>query len=282
VITTACTPVVQDTAQSEPPPPAVAPTGTLPEPAAARPPEPEPGPSRPEWLGTRPLPLAEDGFGARLPTPEELVDRRLASPTLPDPTPPPPPGDGSYRATIALVPDAVLARSTWTPDCPVPPSELRYLTVTFHGFDGGTHTGELIVHEEVAADVVEVFRTLHAARFPLEEVRVIARHELDLPPTGDGNVTSAFVCRPTVGGTRWSEHAYGRAIDINPFHNPYVRGDLVIPELAGAYTDRDRPLPGMVVPGDVVTGAFGAIGWGWGGNWVGPATDPMHFSLSGR
>jgi hypothetical protein len=83
-----------------------------------------------------------------------------------------------------------------------------------------------------------VFRRLHAARFPLEEVRIITSEELDLPPTGDGNVTSAFVCRPTVGGSRWSEHAYGRAIDINPFHNPYVRGDLVLPELAGAYVDR--------------------------------------------
>jgi hypothetical protein len=161
-------------------------------------------------------------------------------------------------------------------------TDLRYLTVTFIGFDARPHTGELLVHAEVAEDVVVVFSALHAAGFPLEEVRVIDAPELDLPPTGDGNVTSAFVCRPTVGGSRWSQHAYGRAIDINPFHNPYVRGDLILPELAGSFVDRSDVRPGMIVPGDVVTEAFAAIGWGWGGDWTGTATDPMHFSTTGR
>ena len=65
----------------------------------------------------------------------------------------------------------------------------------------------------------------------------------------------------------WSEHAYGRAIDINPFHNPYERGDVVLPELASAYLDRGNVRPGMIVAGDAVTQAFAAIGWGWGGEW---------------
>lgn len=236
---------------------------------------------RPAWLGTRVLPPAPDGFGERLPTPAELVDRRLVTPTLPDPAPPAFAGDG-FDARIAAVPDGVLARSTWTPECPVTVDELRYVTVRFVGFDGAEHTGELIVHADVAEDVTRVFAALHAARFPLEEVRVISREELSAPPTGDGNVTSAFVCRPTVSGDRWSEHAFGRAIDLNPFHNPYVRGDLIIPELAGAYTDRGHLRPGMIVAGDVVTRAFAGIGWGWGGDWTGTATDPMHFSVSGR
>jgi len=238
--------------------------------------------ARPAWLGTRPLAVAPDGFGERLPTPPELVDRRLVTPRLPAPVPEPPPEDGSFRATIDAVPDQVLERSTWRADCPVTRDELRYLTVTFIGFDGLAHTGELLVHADVAPAVAAVFAALHSTRFPLEEVRVIDAPELDLPPTGDGNVTSAFVCRPTVGGTRWSQHAYGRAIDLNPFHNPYVRGDLVLPELASAYRDRTDIRPGMVVAGDPVTAAFAAIGWGWGGDWTGAATDPMHFSATGR
>jgi hypothetical protein len=236
---------------------------------------------RPDWLGSRVLPRASDGFGERLPTPAELVDRRLETPPLPDPAPAGPPGPG-YFATVSPVPAGVAARSTWSPDCPVTLDELRYLTVTFVGFDDRDHTGELIVHADVAEDVVTVFGAIHAARFPLEEVRVIAAEELALPPTGDGNVSSAFVCRPTVGGTRWSEHAYGRAVDLNPFHNPYVRGDLVIPELASAYTSRDDLRPGMIVAGDAVTEAFASVGWRWGGDWTGSATDPMHFSTSGR
>jgi hypothetical protein len=237
---------------------------------------------RPAWLGTRVLPIGSDGFGVRAPTPPELVDRRLETPPLPEPRPPGPPGDGSFRASIEPVPRAVAARSTWSDRCPVPLEDLRYLTVTFVGFDGRSHTGELIVHQDVTDAVVSVFRALHAERFPIEEVRVIASEELTAAPTGDGNVTSAFVCRPTVGGSRWSDHAFGRAIDVNPFHNPYVRGDLVLPELAGAYVDREDVRPGMVVAGDAVTRAFAGVGWGWGGDWTGPARDPMHFSRSGR
>jgi hypothetical protein len=89
---------------------------------------------------------------------------------------------------------------------------------------------------------------MHEDRFPLEEVRVVRADELAAAPTGDGNVTSAFVCRPAVGGGGWSRHAYGRALDVNPFHNPYDRGRggdrLVLPELATAYTDRDGCCPG--------------------------------------
>ncbi len=235
---------------------------------------------RPTWLGTRALPLASDGFGERLPTPPELVDRRLITPPVPHPAPEALPAGATWD--VRPVPDAVLARSTWSPDCPVSAEELRYVTVLFTGFDGGTHLGELLVHADVAEAVATVFGALHTERFPLEEVRVISLADLTAPATGDGNVTSAFVCRPTVGGSRWSEHAFGRAVDINPFHNPYVRGDLVLPELAGAYSDRTDVRPGMIVAGDAVTAAFARIGWGWGGDWTGPATDPMHFSASGR
>ena len=92
------------------------------------------------------------------------------------------------------------------------------------------------------------------------------------PPTGDGNNTAAFVCRAARKQTRWSAHAYGLAVDVNPFQNPYRRGDLVLPELAGAYLDRDRRRPGMVRPGDVVTTAFADLGWTWGGTWRSPRT----------
>jgi hypothetical protein len=239
-------------------------------------PRPEVAGARPAWLGTRVLPLRGDGFGQVLPTPRVLRDRRLVTPEL---LPPPP--DDRFRSTVGRVPAAVLERSTWSGDCPVTRRELRYLTVSFWGFDERHHTGELLVHRDVADDLVTVFSRLHAARFPLEEMRVVDSPELDAPPTGDGNNTSAFVCRPSTGGGTWSEHAYGLAVDVNPFHNPYVRGDLVVPELASVYTDRDRMRPGMVTSGDTVTGAFEAIGWHWGGAWT-SAKDWMHFSRSGR
>jgi hypothetical protein len=228
-------------------------------------------------VGARPLPLRPDGFGKVLPTPAALRDRRL--PTT-DRLPPPP--GGRFRSTIRPIGPAARARmgDTWKPGCPVGLADLRYVTVSFRGFDGRAHTGELVVHERVAAGVVSVFARLYRARFPIEEMRLVTGADLRAHPTGDGNNTAAFVCRAARKQTRWSAHAYGLAVDVNPFQNPYRRGDLVLPELAGAYLDRDRRRPGMVRPGDVVTTAFADLGWTWGGTWRSPL-DRMHFSATG-
>ncbi|MFB9908146.1 M15 family metallopeptidase [Allokutzneria oryzae] len=238
---------------------------------------PQPDPRGQEWpLGSRPLPLRPDGFGQVLPTPPELVERALPTTDVL----PPPTGD-RFASTVSDVPPAVLARSTWQPGCPVRKEDLRYLTLSFWGFDGRQHTGEMLVNASAAEAVVTVFGRLWAARFPLEEMRVSSRAELGHAPTGDGNNTSAFVCRPARGQTSWSAHAYGIAVDVNPFCNPYLRGDLVLPELASAYVNRSRRVPGMIVPGGVVTQAFASVGWTWGGAWRSPK-DLMHFSANGH
>jgi hypothetical protein len=236
--------------------------------------------SRPSaaWrVGATPLPLGPDGFGQVLPTPAALRNRRL--PTID--RLPPPPGD-RFQAAVRPIGPAVRARmgATWNPACPVPLADLRYVTVSFQGFDGRPHTGELVVHQRVADQLVSVFARLHQASFPIEEMRLVTTADLGAPPTGDGNNTAAFVCRRARTQTRWSTHAYGLAVDLNPFQNPYRRGNLVLPELASAYLDRGRVRPGMIRPGDVVTTAFAAIGWTWGGTWRSP-TDSMHFSATG-
>jgi hypothetical protein len=159
--------------------------------------------------------------------------------------------------------------------------DLRYVTVAYRGFDGRAHTGELLVHHSAAEPLVAVFQHLFVAGYPIEDMHVTSIAERDAPPTGDGNTTSAFVCRSTRGSSAWSQHAYGLAVDINPFHNPYVRGDVVLPELATSYLRRDDRRPGMIEPGDAVTGAFADAGWGWGGTWTRPQ-DFMHFSANGR
>jgi hypothetical protein len=230
----------------------------------------------PAWLGTRPLPLRADGYGEIRPTPRALDPRRF---TLPD-TAEPLPGDG-FASAIEPVPADVLARSTWEPGCPVTADELAYVRVTFRGFDDARHTGELLVNAAAADDLVEVFRTLYRADFPLEELRITTRAELDAAPTGDGNNSGAFVCRPSVGSSEFSQHAYGLAIDLDPFQNPYERGDLVIPELASTYLDRDRVRPGMITADGPVVRAFAAIGWQWGGAWN-SLKDYQHFSANGR
>jgi hypothetical protein len=128
---------------------------------------------------------------------------------------------------------------------------------------------------------VSVFRELYRHRFPLEQVRLVTSTDLTAPPTGDGNDTTAYACRVTRGSTVWSAHAYGLAIDVNPFMNPYSKGDLVLPELASAYRDRSWRRPGMILPGDVVVRAFTRIGWTWGGTFQ-SLKDLQHFSANGQ
>jgi len=233
----------------------------------------------PAWVvGAQPLPLRPDGFGEVLPTPAVLVNRRL--PTV-DLLPPPP--SGGFESSISPISEEVRARmgGTWQEGCPVGLDELRYVTVSFVGFDDGVHTGELIVHAEHVEGIVSVFRQLFEARFPIEEMRIVTDADVAAPPTGDGNTTAGFNCRVVRGGTRFSAHASGLAVDVNPFNNPFSRDDLVLPELASAYLDRSNVRPGMIFEGDVVVQAFESIGWRWAGRWDRPV-DPMHFSATGR
>ena len=233
------------------------------------------GRAPPPWLGQRVLPRTADGFGEVRRTPPELVQRRF---NLPDQLPALP-GKGFASRVTSPAPAKVIARSTWKQGCPVAATDLAWLRLAFWGFDGRRHAGELLVNRSVAGEIVSVFNQLYKARFPIEEMRITRLDELDAPPTGDGNNTGSFACRPTRGASTYSQHAYGLAVDVNPFQNPYVKGDIVLPELASAYLERGWRRPGMI-NGQVVR-AFDSIGWSWGGEWQ-SLKDYQHFSQNGR
>lgn len=229
----------------------------------------------PAWLGTRVLPVGSNGFAAARTTPPELRDRSIiTTDELP------PPADGRFHSTIQAVPADVLAGSSWTGACPVKATDLRYVTVGFRGFDGLAHTGDLLVNVRAAAGLVKVFGKLFAEGYPIERMRVTSATELNAPPTGDGNTTAAFACRPVRGQKSWSQHAYGLAVDVNPFQNPEHKGKIVLPELATSYLDRGNVRRGMILPDGPVVKAFATIGWKWGGDYH-SLKDYMHFSATG-
>ncbi len=238
-----------------------------------------PDPAYSTWeLGARPLALRPDGFGEALPTPRTLRDRRYPTIDLL-----PPPEGERFGSTIGPITPAIRERmgTTWAPSCPVGLDDLRYLTVSFRGYDGAAHTGEIVVAAAEAHGVVSVFRALYAGDYPIEEMRLPGTADVEAHPTGDGNDTVGFVCRPSIGQAQWSAHAYGLAIDLNPFVNPYVREGLVLPELAGSYLDRSWRRPGMVFDGDLAVAQFARIGWSWGGDWT-SLKDYQHFSALDR
>jgi len=187
-----------------------------------------------------------------------------------------------FESTIAAIPPAMAAEMTgvsWRPGCPVALSDLRLVRLTYWGFDNAPHQGELIVHAQAAPAIVRVFGKLYAARFPIHKMRrVDAYGGNDLDSMADDN-TSMFNCRNAYGSTRWSVHAFGRAIDINTVENPYLPGRLVLPPAGAAYLDRRNVRPGMIVSGDVVTQAFAAEGFRWGGDWT-SAKDYQHFEVN--
>jgi poly-gamma-glutamate synthesis protein (capsule biosynthesis protein) len=212
-----------------------------------------------------------------LPPATALVPLPTASP-VPPPTAPPP-----FEGAIGVIDDPVRARMpySWRPGCPVPLADLRLLTLGYWGYDNVAHRGELVVHADQAERVVGVFRSLFDARFPIERMELVDAYGGDDHASTLANNTAGFDCREVVGRPgSWSEHAYGRAIDVNPLVNPYLLDPHVHdPELA-RYIDRSVDAPGLIQPGDAAVIAFTAAGWHWGGVWSPP--DYQHFSASGH
>jgi hypothetical protein len=177
---------------------------------------------------------------------------------------------------------ALMTGVSWRPGCPVPLRDLRQLTVSHWGFDGRRRTGRLVVHETVARPLRTVFRSLYAARFPVRKIVPIEAYGGSDFRSIEADNTSAFNCRRATGSGSWSEHAYGRAIDVNPIENPYVDGGRVYHDASRSYVSRQPVRKGMAVEGGALVRAFDAIGWGWGGRWTGSVKDYQHFSASGR
>jgi hypothetical protein len=195
--------------------------------------------------------------------------------------------DSSVRPLASPV-RASLQGESWRPGCPVSLSELRLLTVSHWGFDGKVHVGQLVVNRSAAAPLAKVFRRLYELRFPIRHMRLDDMYGPGRARPASGDVTGSFRCRqsvpsPCTGGTasgRWSNHAYGLAIDVNPVENPYVGCGRTRDRASARYKDRSRIRKGMVTP--AVVRAFKSIGWGWGGDWTGDTKDYMHFSVNGR
>jgi hypothetical protein len=189
--------------------------------------------------------------------------------------------DEQFSASVEAVTADELGAS-WHAGCPVAVADLRTVRVAHWGMDGTVHQGRLVVAAAEADPVAAVFRALFDARSPIARMEPIAACGGDDDASMAANNTSGFNCRTVKGSGRLSEHAYGRAIDVNPLRTPYVYADgRVDPPSGAAYADRARTDPGVIHDGDPVVAAFADQGWGWGGHWSG-GHDYQHFSASGR
>ncbi len=176
----------------------------------------------------------------------------------------------------------------WNSKCPVPISGLRVLTLSFWGFDGKPHTGQIVTNANAVEPLTTVFRRMYALHFEIHHMQLTDNYGKASQLPRDGDVTYSFSCRaavpsPCTGGTSthtWSMHAYGDAIDVNPVENPYVGCGQTRDKTAVSFMTRTPLRRGMVTP--AVLAAFHDVGWGWGGSWYGSTKDYMHFSSNGH
>jgi D-alanyl-D-alanine carboxypeptidase-like protein len=187
---------------------------------------------------------------------------------------------GAFKSSVSRISPAVQERivgSSWRSGCPVPIRKLRLVRVSIHKFNGSVRRGRMIIHRREAHGIVTVMHKLWRADYPIRRMRLVDAYGADDDRSMAADNTSAFNCRYVAGTTRWSMHAHGLAVDLNPVENPYVSGNHVSPAKGAKYADRPYKR-GVVHAGDAVVRAFASIGWGWGGSWSGGTRDYQHFS----
>ena len=172
--------------------------------------------------------------------------------------------------------------ASYHPGCPVPPSQLRVLRLSYWGFDGRPHGGSIVVAAAVAGPVTGIFAALYRRRFPIRRLLPVARFRGSDDASMAADNTSGFNCRRAVaaGAPGWSAHAYGEAIDVNPVENPYIVQGVIMPPAGAGYRTRSPARAGMASRNGVLVAAFAAAGWQWGGRWS-ASPDYQHFSDDG-
>ena len=194
---------------------------------------------------------------------------------------------GSFASTgfsIDTISDALFSRMrglSYPEGCMVDRSDLRHLHIMHFDAEGREHEGELVCNKKIAADLIDIFRQLHAARYPIERVALIDDYGADDEQSMTANNTSCFCFRSVAGSRKQSKHALGLAIDINPLYNPCVRrksdGSVLVQPAAGkSYTNRKGRFPYKIVEGDLCHRLFLAHGFTWGGSWR-SLKDYQHF-----
>lgn len=170
-----------------------------------------------------------------------------------------------------------MRHTTWHPGCPVAPEELRQLTLTYNDFSNQRRTGTLLVHRDLADEVIRLFRDLYRLGFQIEHMIPIEEYGGNDDASMAANNTSAFNCRDATGKPGvFSNHSWGRAIDINPLTNPYVKGDKVLPPAGRQYLDRTKAFKGSILKDSPIVQEFEKAGWTWGGRWP-DRQDYQHF-----
>ncbi|MBX7170305.1 MAG: M15 family metallopeptidase [Pyrinomonadaceae bacterium] len=165
------------------------------------------------------------------------------------------------------------------PKCP---EEIRkrqkIVKLKYYSFDGKFHQGQLVIDKDLVKDIKKVFKLALEIKFPIQTIIPVSHPNFRKNERWDddlsmiANNTSGFNYREKTGGGSLSNHAYGRAVDINTVQNPYVKGTLILPPNGKYQPDT----PGTLTADHPITKKFIELGWDWGGSWT-RLQDYQHF-----
>lgn len=190
----------------------------------------------------------------------------------------------STHFTAEPISDTIFKRmqgKSYKDNCTIPLKELRYIKILHYGFDGKIKSGELVCHHTIAADLIDIFRELYKACYPIECVQLIDDYNANDEQSMLHNNTSCFNYRHVAGTRSLSLHSQGKAIDINPLYNPYVKrlrngSASISPKTGRAYANRSKTFKHKIDHNDLVYKLFKQHGFTWGGDWK-SVKDYQHF-----
>jgi len=192
---------------------------------------------------------------------------------------------GSDFYSSEITPDifARMKGKSYKSDCSVPLSDLRYIHVLHIDVDGRIHEGEMVCNKAIAKDLLEIFKALYEAYYPIERMRLVDDYNADDKASMSANNSSCFNYRLVSGTNVISEHGKGMAVDINPLYNPYVLrkkdGSLhVEPEASRQYVNRNESYDYKIEADDLCCRLFKEHGFSWGGDWT-RVKDYQHFEF---
>ena len=151
-------------------------------------------------------------------------------------------------------------------------AHLSLVDVRYYSFDKKVHQGQLVIRADLKDEIVQIFDELERYRFPIAKVIPISKYKFSDEASMMDNNTSAFNYRTIQDTSKLSNHALGRALDINPWLNPSVRNGIADPPGA----KYDPAAAGTIIVDGVVVRAFRKRGWSWGGDWK-SLKDYQHF-----
>lgn len=197
---------------------------------------------------------------------------------------------GADRCFASMpISDAVFNRiygNSYKKDCRGLRSSLRYLHLLHYTEDGRIKLGEMICHKDIADDLTDIFRKLFEAKYPIENMQLIDNYGADDIRSMEYNNTTCFNYRTVAGSKKLSNHSLGKAVDINPLYNPYVKrrkdGTYKIsPEKGRQYADRTKTFKYKIDRNDLAYRLFKQHGFRWGGDYR-SLKDYQHFEKEDR